>query len=370
MATLNANKWFVNYESLDSDQKKIVNGSLFENGSNIGFVSGPAGSGKTIILVNALAKANNSRVAFVSYTRSLLNLADQGLPDGVNSMTYFTAQRERSNYDLIVIDEVQDVPIDALNRIIEKSKKIIIAGDVFQTIYNTGSDLNVLESLCKGNKTNLSKSYRLTSRAFAAASKINPGALEGVASSGKNTPIELYITEIQNEGDFLCYEQAKKQAALNRTCSILLPNRDKIIDFANQILKRQNKEVWDYKENRYKEPDFDSLNSHLRANKVNLQVVQNNYGDLNNAFSHNEVVLQTYHSAKGLDYQYVFLPNLSVEEATSVKFQKALFYVAITRASEALIITQKKNSISSYVRKIEEFCTLIDQNRNNDETEF
>src|SRR5690606_39037630 len=114
---------------------------------------------------------------------------------------------------------------------------------------------------------------------------------------------------------------------------------------------------------RYSKIDFGSLNKHLRDNHIKLQIVQNNYGDLNNAFENNEVVVQSYHSAKGLDYQVVCLPNLSVEEAAKPQFHRSLFYVAITRASGALIITQRKDDISSYVEAIEEFCTKMDPNR-------
>src|SRR5690606_25693224 len=105
---------------------KLVNGFVFENGQSVGLVSGPAGSGKTIILVNALSKANSNKVAFVSYTRSLLNLADQGLPDNVRAMTFFEAQKDPSRYELVVVDEVQDVPVHALNNIISKSEKTLL----------------------------------------------------------------------------------------------------------------------------------------------------------------------------------------------------------------------------------------------------
>lgn len=374
MPSAHANQWFVDYEALDIDQKKLVNGGVFENGSKIGFISGPAGSGKTIILVNALTKAGSTKVAFVSYTRSLLNLADQGLPTNVKAMTYFEAQNDASSYDLVVIDEVQDVPLQALNRIILKSGKILLAGDHFQKIFTDGADINQLNSICGNNFHKLTRTYRLTPRAFAAASKINPGALEGVASSGKSVvPIELYYTNTHEDGNSLCFEIAKREAAKQRTAAILLPQKDSIVEFANSELEKAKKPLWNLvKTGTYSKVDFGSLNSHLRKNNIKLQVVQNDFGDLNNAFENNEVVLQTYHSAKGLDYQVVCLPNLSVENAARSEIHKSLFYVAITRASGALIITQQEDDVSFYVKKIEEFCTIMDPNRVNinNEDEF
>lgn len=375
MATTHANKWFVNYESLDIDQKKLVNGFVFENGQSVGLVSGPAGSGKTIILVNALSKANPNKVAFISYTRSLLNLADQGLPANVKAMTYFEAQNDPFRYELVVVDEVQDVPVHALNNIISKSEKTLLAGDNFQKIFEQGADMGALQSVSKGNIHKLTRTYRLTPRAFAAALKINPGALEGVSPSGKSVvPIELYYTDTYNDGNSLCYETAKRESGKRRTSAILLPNKEKIVEFANEMLEKENKPKWIKVETggRYSKIDFGSLNKHLRDNHIKLQIVQNNYGDLNNAFENNEVVVQSYHSAKGLDYQVVCLPNLCVEEAAKPQFHRSLFYVAITRASGALIITQRKDDISSYVEAIEEFCTKMDPNRiaNDDEEEF
>lgn len=374
MPTTHANKWFVNYEVLDIDQKKLVNGSVFENGKAVGLVNGPAGSGKTIILVNALAKATSNKIGFVSYTRSLLNLADQGLPPNVKAMTYFEVQKDNSQYDILVVDEAQDIPADALRSIIFKAKKTLLAGDQFQKIYENGATLEELYSLSNDNVHKLTRTYRLTPRAFAAASKIHPGSLEGVSPSGKAVvPIELYYTNTYNEGSFLCYEMAKKESARRRTSAILLPKKESIVEFANEILGKEKKPKWSLVKNSYSKEDFGSLNRHFKANKIKLQVVQNNYGDLNDAFENSEVVVQTYHSAKGLDYQVVCLPNLNVELATrKPQFERPLFYVAITRANGALIITQKKGFISPYVKTIEEFCQKMDPTRieNDDEEEF
>jgi superfamily I DNA/RNA helicase len=373
MPTINANQWFVAYESLDVEQRKLVNGGVFQNGQSVGLINGPAGSGKTIILVNALKQSNTNSVAFVSYTRSLLNMADQGLPSSVKAMTYHQAKKDRSLYDLVVIDEVQDVPADALTNIIARAKKTILAGDNFQKIFAAGADTSTLNSLSGGNVHKLTRTYRLTPRAFAAASKIHPGALEGVAPSGKSVvPIELYYTTTFDEGYKLCFETAKTEASKRRTSAILLPNKEALSNFANWILDEAGKPKWEEEQNRFGDPDYGSLNDHLKVHGIKLQVVQNSYGDLNNAFENNEVVLQTYHSAKGLDYQLVCLPNAAVEEAGNRNIHKSLFYVAITRASGALIITQQKDAVSPFVKSIEEFCTIMDPNRvnNNNDDEF
>jgi superfamily I DNA/RNA helicase len=376
MPAIHANNWFVDYNSLDFDQKRLVNGGVFNAGENIGLINGPAGSGKTIILVNALIQSKKTSIAFVSYTHSLLNLAHQGLPDNIQAMTYFEARRKVLNYDLIVIDEVQDIPLEDLRNLISRSNKVILAGDNFQKIFDSGAKPEELSKLANSNIHRLLKAYRLTPKGFAAASKIFPGALEGVSSSGKSVvPIELYLTDKHVEGYELCYPLATKQIALGRTTAILLPTRAAIVEFANFALRQEGRPEWvvQLTGDQFARENFKSLNQHLRNHQVKLQIVQNKFGDLNDAFANREIVLETYHSAKGLDFEYVFLPNLSVESACKSHLQKSLFYVAITRASGALIITQVKDFVSPYVRLIEEFCDKVDPKRsslNNEEDEF
>lgn len=379
MQKKNASKWIDAIVRLSDDQEKLIKGNLFDNGNNLGIIYGPAGSGKTIILVYALAeKYKKETVAFISYTHSLLNLASQGLPSNVKKLTYLEAIKSSVNYDFIVIDEVQDIPLDALKELIKKSKKVLLAGDQFQKIYKNGCSATDLDKLVNYNSKKLTKTYRLTPTAFAAASKINPGSLEGAETSGKTVvPIELYITDSLSEGNELCYKEAKKKILLNKTVAILLPTKPSIINFANQILSSENKPLWsiNWKNGKFPIQDFESLNNHLKSHNINLQIVQNGFGNLNDAFENNQVVLQTYHSAKGLDYEYVFLPNLNVEDSSKdTSLYKFIFFVAITRASGAMIITQVKGKITYFVNQIKEFCVLGDltrlNNTNNNDDEF
>ena len=66
----------------------------------------------------------------------------------------------------------------------------------------------------------------------------------------------------------------------------------------------------------------------------------------------NSVKLMTIHSAKGLEFDIVFLPGLeegtfpsskSLEDASSIEEERRLMYVAITRAKKELIISFAKN---------------------------
>jgi superfamily I DNA/RNA helicase len=63
-----------------------------------------------------------------------------------------------------------------------------------------------------------------------------------------------------------------------------------------------------------------------------MQYLGGGYGDLNDA---SKVHLLTYHSAKGLDFETVLLPNLCADAtiwSSSQDIANNLFYVALTRS--------------------------------------
>lgn len=362
---LAAGQWFPRHDRLDTDQRRLVDNGVFANGSNVGWILGPAGSGKTIVLAHALnkAKADGKSVVFISYTHALLNLAKQGLDDGISRITYLQVNG-MPDYDLAVVDEVQDVPSHVLHTICSKAKQVIFAGDETQKIYEDGAAKEELTGITGGNDHRLTRAYRLTPKVHAAASALYPASLEGVQPSGRTmVDIMLYST-LSNDGYAVCYKIASDKAAKGNTAVILFPKNDGIVAFANWALQKADKAAWTAVRNRYGKMDYGSLNAHLTSNGLRLQVVQNKYGDLGDAFRNNHVVIQTYHSSKGLDYNCVCLPDVSPESASpDPAFQKALFFVAITRASGALVITQRQCATSTFVDQIKPFCTQADPAR-------
>ena len=61
------------------------------------------------------------------------------------------------------------------------------------------------------------------------------------------------------------------------------------------------------------EYDFESMNRYLNEEKVSLIYVGNKYGSLEDADDDNKIVIMTYHSAKGLDFDAVCLPFIDVD---------------------------------------------------------
>ena len=97
------------------------------------------------------------------------------------------------------------------------------------------------------------------------------------------------------------------------------------------------------------------MNAHLIRYGIKMQYVGNGYGEFRS--NPDYVVLMTYHSSKGLDFDYVYIPFcsdrlwISYNEALS----KTLFMVAMTRARMNLNITYT-GSLHSYVQPFANTC--------------
>ena len=104
--------------------------------------------------------------------------------------------------------------------------------------------------------------------------------------------------------------------------------------------------------------DLDSL-KYLKANGVKIQYVGNGYGN----FSENDrrIILMTYHSAKGLDFDNVFIPfaNNNLYISPDESMAKTLFMVAMTRARKNLYISYYGYP-SDYLDAFRSNCAHID----------
>jgi superfamily I DNA/RNA helicase len=77
------------------------------------------------------------------------------------------------------------------------------------------------------------------------------------------------------------------------------------------------------------------MNDHLRSQGVQIQHVGNGYGNFNIS---NCVYMMTYHSAKGLDFDNVFLPGINdrMYITPNPELSKRVFMVAMTRSRNNL----------------------------------
>lgn len=106
--------WMVKPNKYDPDQNRFLDNA--SSGNKNYWISGFAGSGKSVLIVAALIRAKNDNpdlsACIVLYTHSLIDLVRTGIPDDVGHVpvkTYYQFRKDSREYDLILVDEVQEV---------------------------------------------------------------------------------------------------------------------------------------------------------------------------------------------------------------------------------------------------------------------
>jgi len=349
--------WMIREDQLDPDQKDFVNIESQKSG-NI-WVKGFAGSGKSVLLVhslkNVLNKQPNAKIAVVVYTHSLIDMFKTGmkelnLPSTIPVMTYIEfVDKNTSHYDYIFCDEVQDLPSRVLYAMNNRAGKVIVAGDSNQSIYDTDPrwneavvNPNQVGDIINARAFSLNMIHRLTRSIITAVQKLLPlmniwGAKRDLTKQDVN--IRLCEATSESEEVKYIYQEAQKGTAVGDTCVILLPTNILIQKFADLVLKENNKTVWTVKNNNYGKADYSDLNRHFKGNGIKLQFIGSGYGSLKDAEQNKDAILMTYHSAKGLDFDNVFLPFLNNNFHLHPRNAETLFMVAMTRSRKNLFLT-------------------------------
>jgi len=311
-------KFFINEDELDNFQVQLLQRRIDQSL----VVSGCAGSGKSIL---ALWKAkqiqelpDGASYKFIVFTKTL----HQYMLDGIrsigidrNNFTYHWAWEHAGcpGADYIIVDEVQDFTKEDIQKFKDATKKMFFFwGDSKQSIFDgmggkhtqpmmeIAHDAGVdLETLCLN--------HRLPMRiARLAAIIIDDSQLVGrCQKEGAELPKILRYNTLEEQLD------AAMEIIENRNIT------DAGILFPTNSLVQQ---AYDYLINRgcKAEAKYDDGGNHIM--------------DLN--FSSDNPKLMTYHSAKGLQFEAVFMPECSAERPND----RAPLYVAMTRSYQYLYI--------------------------------
>lgn len=387
--------WMIPYNKIkdSGDQKQLdFIDNVTKNNDNT-WIQGFAGSGKSIVLihsiVNILNKDSNATVCVVVFTNSLIEMFTAGMQElkiphrNVHLTTYHQFIKTNTTYDYIFCDEVQDLPKSVLENMRNRaSKQLIVAGDSNQSIYT--DDPRTKEKVIAiseiGNVTNsvsyeLDTVHRLTKSIIGLISKLLPNM--NIFSAKQNRTkkdISVRLAKGKNKKEECKYilSEAKRAIENDQNAVILLPYHDTISEFINMILNIKEIKPWDAKNNlnRRGKPDYSKLHQYLRQNNVNFEYIGNGYGNLYEATQQNKIIIMTYYSAKGLDFDNVFLPFLS-KDTFNYYFTETLFMVGMTRSRNNLYLTYS-NSLHKYVQSFKENCQEfdIDNSARNDSDDF
>lgn len=349
--------WMIREDQLDPDQREFVNNESKKSG-NI-WVKGFAGSGKSVLLIhslkNIIKKEPNAKVAVVVYTHSLIDMFKTGmqelnLPSSIPVMTYIEfVDRNNQNFDYIFCDEVQDLPARVLYAMNNRSRKVIVAGDSNQSIYDTDPrwqepvvNPNQVGDIINARAFSLNMIHRLTRSIINAVQKILPSMnIWGAKRDLTKQDVNIRLCEASSEQEEVkyIYQEALKGVNVGDTSVVLFPTTNSITKFANLLLSANGKLQWSEKKNQYGKHDFGDLNRHFKNNGIKLQFIGSGYGTLKNAEQNKEAILMTYHSSKGLDFDNVFLPFLNTHFYLHPSNAETLFMVAMTRSRKNLYLT-------------------------------
>lgn len=366
------NKWFVPEDRLNPDQRRFLS-DVDINRQNI-WIKGFAGSGKSILLVHVarkvLATNRNAKIVFIVYTQSLVEMFRTALRElGLSQipvMTYYAFMNSSSSYDYILCDEVQDLTPRILSAMYRRSSHLVVAGDSNQSIYNEDPrwkestvNVNQIPGLINGQDFELTIIERLTeslARAVRALTRLNIfGSRRNLTAT--DTKVSLCKASSTSAEVEYVINNATRVSSRGYTAAILVPTQKKIVEFVNSALESMGKQTWNSTTNDYGKVDFGAMNAHLRSQGVRMQCVGNGYGSFKDNTDY--VVLMTYHSSKGLDFDYVYIPYCNSYLWINYDAQKAktLFMVAMTRARMNLYITYTGSSYHGYVGTFASDCS-------------
>lgn len=368
-------KWLPGENDLVKEQMDFRNQVWTEKG-NI-YVSGFPGSGKSVCLLYAVKtirdKEPNASILFVEFTHSLIKMIEAALSElglaGIQVVTYrdFECNYE-GLYDYIICDEVQDMSADLLKLMKRRGKRVIVGGDPNQSIYETMPNGNPtvgpeeMKKILDPKTSELTILHRLNKFVIRGINSFMPQMRMLAAKSSmlkKHKPV--YVWHCIDEADEVKRIMDDAKSALNygESVAILLPVHRKIEDFVNLYLQAMGKPMFDFcQERKYGKPNYRLLNLHLKNHGVKMQSITNGFGSL--VTDSDKIILSTYHSSKGLDFDKVFMPFCN--QGSGYEDDPRLFMVAMSRSRKDLILSYTTN-MNRFIQKFfnnREACQFMD----------
>jgi len=369
-------QWMIPYDKLDEKQLHFIDEDIKKD--NRIWIQGFAGSGKSVLLLHSVAnvrkKEKNIKICIIVFTQSLKQLFIAGMYElnikNVTIMTYHQFKKETNNFDYIFSDEIQDLTPSILTKMTERSKKLIIAGDTNQSIYQSDPqtnervvEINRIEKITKSKVCFLDTNYRLTKSVVKSVQKFIPSMgillFSKIDKTKKNiTPNLIKASNRKEEVEYIL-KKAKDSFSEDENSLIILPTHNEILKFLNIALELEGVKPWDVVYNRWNKPDYYQLHIYLKKNHIDIEYICNGYGNLHEN-GNKKIIIMTYHSSKGLDFDNVFLPFLD-NHIYNEYLTEILFMVGMTRTKKQLTLTYI-NNLHPYVKKFKDICNRLNIN--------
>lgn len=383
-------QWMVPERRLDEYQLEVLRKCSTLGGRNQ-WIRGFAGSGKSVLVMHAvqriLAAEPNASVCVAVYTHALKQLLASGLAERYRTVPVQTYHQllnahRRGNgvhYAVLVIDEVQDIPLDKLKELKSTADRLIVAGDHDQSIYKDSSSPAELEELLAPDIYPLTTIYRLTKRLIAVVRTILPGSKIEGARTGRMQEVQITLAKADDARDETnwVWEQCRRYSKQGEPSALLFASHDDVQTFLTEIASIQGISAPTFRDGTgSKKNNYTQANNHFQEHHVPLRYLGNGFGSLEESDMMPLTYVMTYHSAKGLDFNTVFIPRLNSAQIIwrdNGDIARRLFFVAATRSRRNLFLSYSSAEPHAYVTAMPqnllhlESCSPSDSNAFEDE---
>lgn len=314
--------FYIKESELDDFQRQIVN----RKADTSLIVTGCAGSGKSVLAFwkyHDIKKKQLGSVQVIVFTTSLKGSfveACRSVGLDTHGIRYWREwQNEPWSSDYIIVDEAQDFSREQIEYFMRcANKALLLYGDSSQQIYNflerkgeaPRVNMEEIQRITSYPRENLVFNHRLPKTVARVAEKLNAEGdpLEDrCVEEGTEKPYFLSCSSLDDQiGRIVEIIKSRRFDDVG----ILLPNNDDAKYVSDELMKR------------------------------GLSVEVKHHGDSSIKFSTSNPKVMTYHSAKGLQFEAVFLPK--IHEGSLDSFIEPL-YVAMTRTYGFLYVLYTGN---------------------------
>ncbi len=300
-------------------------------------VAGCAGSGKSVIAMHKAEQlyAEGEDVILIAYTKSLNGFMRVGKPDA-SFRFYYHYQWKKKNQpkaDYIIVDEIQDFTREEILEFIDAAKKcFLFFGDTAQSIYRQyGKQTMTIAQIAEMtglNTLQLFNNYRLP-RPVAKITQNYVGVdvpeYKEKVYQNKETELPRFVHTKTLEDEFRSITQIIAQHP-NKSIGILYHSNEAVLQMNKQMIERGVQCEFKYNDTDGEKHNVSNLNFNTLIPKI-----------------------MTYHSAKGLQFDIVILPQYN--GAFDMESKKAL-YVAMTRTMHKLYVLYSTKELLSPLKEV------------------
>jgi superfamily I DNA/RNA helicase len=343
-----AEKWYIQESELDDYQIRIVRRRL----SSSFIVKGCAGSGKTVLALwraKELAEKGEEEYLIIVFTKALKQFILDGIHEiGVDESKVMHHHQWKKmgspKADYIIVDECQDFDREELLELRSSAKKhLILFGDSAQQLYkglNSKGELLSMEQIyimLGIPMEQLVINHRLRKKIARVAEEItltNDDLEHRCKNEGVNKPFLIKLNSHEDQLDYIidvCNSQNYTDVA------ILFPT-NKQVDVSYDYFTKQG---WDCEHKGHRTMDLD--------------------------FTTDLPKIMTYHSAKGLQFEAVFIPGCN--SGIYKERNRNPLYVAATRTYRDLFFLYS-NSLSPFIGEIDRDLFKFEDHVGNEDNPF